>query len=67
MSIKIEVDGIHCGSCANRITKAVQALGPGARVSVNIEAGTVEVDAAIDRAAIVRAIEDAGYSLRKAA
>ncbi len=67
MSIKLEVDGIHCGSCANRITKAIQTLGPGARVNVNIEAGTVEVDAAIDRAAIVNAIEDAGYSLRKAA
>lgn len=67
MSIKLEVDGIHCGSCANRITKAIQKAGPGARVSVNVEAGIVEVDAAMDRDQIVGAIEDAGYSLRKAA
>lgn len=67
MPVKLEVDGIHCGSCASRITKAIQQAGPGARVSVNIQAGTVEVDAAIDRAMIVGAIEEAGYSLRNAA
>lgn len=67
MSIKLEVEGIHCSSCAGRITKAIQKIGPGARVNVDIKAGTVEVDAAIDRAQIENAIEDAGYPLRKAA
>lgn len=67
MPIKLEVEGIHCSSCADRITKAIQKVGPGARVKVNVEAGTVEVDATIDRAKVENAIEDAGYSLRKAA
>lgn len=67
MSIKLEVDGIHCSSCANRITKAIQKIGPGARVDVNVEAGVVEVDSPLEREKIVSAIEDAGYSLRKAA
>ncbi len=67
MAIKLEVDGVHCGSCANRITRAIQEIGPGARVKVTVATGTVEVDAALERAAVVAAIEGAGFSLRKAA
>lgn len=67
MAIKLDVDGIHCGSCANRITKAIQKIQPGVRVNVDVATGTVEVDPALDRATLISAIEDAGYSLRKAA
>jgi copper chaperone len=66
MVIKLDVDGVHCGSCASRITQAIQKVGPGARVKVTVETGTVEVEAALDRALIVKAIEGAGYLLRKA-
>lgn len=67
MAIKLEIDGIHCGSCANRITRAIQEVGPGARVKVTVATGAVEVDAALERAEVVAAIEGAGFSLRKAA
>lgn len=67
MAIKLEVDGIHCCSCANRITQAIQKLQPGVRVNVNVAEGTVEVDEALDRTKVVGAIEGAGYSLRSAA
>ena len=67
MAIRLEVDGVHCGSCANRITRAIQEIGPGARVQVTVATGAVEVDAALERAAVAAAIEGAGFSLRKAA
>lgn len=67
MGIKLEVDGIHCGSCASRITKAIRKIDLGARVSVDVTAGIVEVDAAVDRDKVVGAIKDAGYKLRSAA
>jgi copper chaperone CopZ len=62
-----EVEGIHCSSCAKRITDAIVAVQPGAKVGVDIESGTVEVEPATDRARIVQAIADAGYALRGAA
>jgi copper chaperone len=58
------VGGMSCGGCAGSVTRAVSQL-PGVRkvdVSLTDKAATVEYDgAAVDAAAIVRAIEDAGF------
>lgn len=67
MADKLEVNGIHCSSCAKRITTAIQKIEPGARVKVDVATGAVEVEGAADRAAVVGAIEGAGFSLRPAA
>ena len=67
MANKLDVEGIHCGSCARRITAAIQKIEPGAHVKVDVATGAVEVDARLDRAEVVKAIEGAGYSLREAA
>lgn len=67
MAIILDVDGIHCGNCAKRIAQAIRKIEPSVRVNVNVDAGTVEVDPALDRAKLISAIENAGYSLRKAA
>ena len=67
MTERLNVEGIHCGSCASRITAAIRKVAPGARVKVDVPTGVVEVEATLDRAAVVGAIEGAGFSLRKAA
>ena len=60
------VGGMHCGGCAGSVTRAVSHL-PGVRkvdVSLENKAATVEFDnGAVDAAAIVAAIEGAGFEV----
>ena len=61
---EFSVGGMSCGGCAGSVTRAVTQL-PGVRkvdVSLANKAATVEYDnAAVDAAAIVAAIEGAGF------
>jgi copper chaperone len=65
-SVKREfsVDGMSCGGCVASVTRAVQRV-PGVRkvdVSLQSKLATVEFDgAAVDSAAVVAAIEAAGF------
>jgi copper chaperone len=58
------VTGMHCGGCVKSVTGAISRL-PGVRsvdVSLERKAATVEYDgAALQPAAIVAAIVDAGF------
>ena len=59
------VEGMHCGGCVNSVTGAVRRVPGVKRVDVSLEkkAATVEYDAtAVDAAAIVKAIEVAGFA-----
>ena len=61
------VDGMHCGGCVKSVTGAVSRLPGVSKVDVSLEekAATVEFDeAAIAPAAIVAAIEAAGFEAR---
>lgn len=66
MTATFQVQNVHCASCANRITKAIQAVHPGAEVRVEVESGRVTVGPAGDAAAILAAMEAAGYPARTA-
>lgn len=66
-TIVLEVEGMGCEGCVAAVEKALRAV-PGVRtVTVDLEAGraTVEQEGA-DRAALVRAVEKAGYDARPA-
>ena len=67
MTTKFRVDHIHCGGCAKKIEAAIQQVQADARVKVDVEGGIVEVEEIVDRAAVEKAIEGAGYSLLGAA
>ena len=58
------VDGMSCGGCVQSVTKAIARL-PGVRnvdVSLEKKAATVEYDdATVEPAAIIAAIESAGF------
>lgn len=43
--MKFDVEGMTCGHCVRAVTRAVQALDPAARVEVDLDAGTVAVEA----------------------
>ncbi|MGE4404865.1 heavy-metal-associated domain-containing protein [Pseudomonas sp.] len=58
------VTGMTCGHCERAVIQAIQALDPAAQVQVDLAAGTVRVDSALDGQAIRAAIEEEGYQVR---
>jgi copper chaperone len=62
----ITVPEVHCDHCRSSIEGALARLEGVGRASVDLDARQVTVDydaAAVDRAALVRAIEDQGYEV----
>ncbi|MBA3911210.1 MAG: copper-translocating P-type ATPase [Rhodobacter sp.] len=60
----IDIEGMTCASCVGRVERALQAV-PGVRTAaVNLATERAEVRGpALDRSALVKAIEDAGYDV----
>ena len=69
-AIRFPVAGMTCGSCVNRITRAVRRLDGVTKVSVDLrnETATVRRDPAlVSNAALAAAVADAGYTADLAA
>lgn len=64
MKATFNVQDVHCGACAKRITTAIHAVQPGADVHVEIASGLVTVRPVGDPGTIVKAIEGAGYPVK---
>jgi P-type Cu+ transporter len=63
-TIRFPVAGMTCGSCVNRITRAVKKVGgvESVRVSLRDETMTVRRDPAlVSNAALAQVVEAAGY------
>ena len=61
MMYELLVDGMSCGHCVGRVTKAVQGVDEVARVEIDLPGRKVTVDSGADLARIAAAIEAAGY------
>jgi len=59
--VKLQVSGMTCDGCARAIERIVRAQDPQAAVSVDLATGRVDATTAVPVAALVRAIEAAGY------
>ena len=64
--LKLKVDGMTCGHCAQAVTRAVEAVPAVERAVVDLRAGEVAVAGAAEETAVRRAIEKAGYAVRPA-
>lgn len=66
---KLYVDGLACPFCAYGVEKKVGGLNGVEKVEIEIEEGVVAVTMAIDailmEAAAAKAVDEAGFSLRK--
>lgn len=64
MTVTLKVDGMHCGGCARAVTGVLSRIDRVTSVDVDLAAGRVviEADPGIDTAALVTAVEDAGYA-----
>ena len=57
----LKVKDMSCGHCAATIEKTVKGVDTDARVGIDLSTKTVSVEGAADAAAIVAALDDAGY------
>ena len=62
MTHEFKVEDMTCGHCVGRITTALHAFDPAARVSIDLAARKVSVDGAAGRSDYGYAIRDAGYT-----
>jgi copper chaperone len=62
MTETYRVGGMNCGGCVAAVTRAIKQLDPEAQVAVDLASGSVRVDGAVARAAVQRAVEEAGFS-----
>jgi copper chaperone len=59
--LTLRIENMHCGACVRRVTQALEKIG-GVRVGeVRIGAARVEAPDDIREAALVSAVEKAGY------
>ena len=58
---RFKVEGMTCGHCVSRITRAIKAEDPQARVEIDLAQRRVSVESALTREDIARQIGDAGY------
>jgi heavy metal translocating P-type ATPase len=60
----LDVEGMTCASCVGRVERALKAVPGVQSASVNLATERAEVTgAAVDRALLVKAVEDAGYDV----
>ena len=65
--LNLNVTGMTCGHCEAAVTRAIHAVDPAAKVTVDRAADRVTVDSAADPAAVQRAVEEEGYGVTRAA
>jgi copper chaperone CopZ len=65
--LELEIEGMGCEGCVAAVDKALRAV-PGVRqVAVDLAAGRATVEhEGVDTAALLRAVEKAGYDARPA-
>ena len=63
-STTLKVAGMSCGGCVKSVTGVLQQLPGVARVEVSLENASAEIDfdaGKVTRAALVQAVDDAGF------
>ena len=65
--LKLKVDEMSCGQCAATVTKAVEGVSGVEKADIDLAKGEVTVTGNPDVAALIAAIDDAGYPARELA
>ncbi|MFN3260756.1 MAG: heavy-metal-associated domain-containing protein [Pikeienuella sp.] len=59
--MKFRIEAMHCGGCARGVTAAIRSVDPAAAVEADPPSRAVTVTTDRPRAAIVAALEAAGF------
>ncbi|KZB68208.1 heavy metal transporter [Thalassospira lucentensis] len=65
--LKLKVDEMSCGHCAATVTKVVEGVSGVEKADIDLAKGEVTVTGNTDVAALIAAIDDAGYPARELA
>lgn len=67
MQIDLEIGGMICGGCVRSVTRVLEAV-PGVKAAnVDLEKAQARIEGeALDAAALIAAVEDAGFDARLA-
>jgi copper chaperone len=60
--MNLTIPDMSCGHCSASISRAVQALDPGARLSFDMQARRAQVQTSLPEAQVIAALEDIGFS-----
>jgi copper chaperone len=62
--LNFQVSGMTCGHCEQAVARAVRAVDPAAKLTVDRASGRVSIDTGVDPQAMRRAIEGEGYAVQ---
>ena len=65
MQKTLKIEGMMCQHCVAHVTKALQSVEGVENVEVNLKKKTATVTADIDNDLLVKAVEEAGYTVKK--
>ena len=63
---KLTVMGMTCDHCQSAVKSALESVPGVEKASVNLDAGTAEIEGNADTQALIRAIEEEGYTAQPA-
>ncbi|RBA62381.1 copper-binding protein [Stutzerimonas zhaodongensis] len=63
---QLQVQGMTCGACVRHVTQALNTVSGVNAVEVDLQSGRVRVDGNADNAALIAALDDAGYPAQPA-
>ena len=65
MTKTLKVEGMMCQHCVAHVTKALQGVEGVENVEVNLKKKTATLTTEVDNETLVKAIEEAGYTVKK--
>ncbi|HGG63321.1 MAG TPA: copper chaperone [Rhodobacteraceae bacterium] len=63
---KLNIPDMTCGHCKAAVEKAVASVDANAKVAVDLDTRTVEIDSSADMAVILSALKEEGYEATQA-
>ncbi|MEM9958967.1 MAG: heavy metal translocating P-type ATPase [Pseudomonadota bacterium] len=64
-TMTLRIQGMNCASCVGRVERALKSVAGATDVSVNLATSRAElrIDRSVDRSAVVKALQEAGYAV----
>ncbi|WP_417780214.1 heavy-metal-associated domain-containing protein [Stutzerimonas xanthomarina] len=60
-STQLQVQGMTCGACVRHVTQALNTIAGVEAVEVDLQSGRVRIDGDAENAALIAALNEAGY------
>lgn len=64
MTIKLQLDGLHCSNCVKSVEKALNEVAGVTQAIVTLENQTAIVEGDVDAEDLIAAVEDIGFEAK---